>query len=75
MSTVLLVLVPTAFVAAALLGLSMCRLAALSDDTHAVAVAEWVAATHLAEHKAVLGDRACGQLALDSRGEAFRATG
>jgi hypothetical protein len=76
MLTVLVVLIPTAFVAAALLGLSMCRLAALSDDNQAVAVADWIATTsYLAERKSVATDRESGQLQIHPRGKAFRATG
>ncbi len=75
MLTVLIVLISTAFVAAALFGLSMCRLAALSDENQAVAVADWIATSCLAEHKAVAADRESAQLPFQPRGKAFRATG
>ncbi|MGO9322269.1 MAG: hypothetical protein ACLQBY_15910 [Solirubrobacteraceae bacterium] len=71
----LFVLVPAAVVAVALLGLSMCRLAALSDSDHAVALAEWTAAGCLAEQKAVPADRPREQISIDPRGGPFRATG
>ncbi len=45
--TVIVILVPAAWLAALLFGLTMCRLAALSDDSQAIAVAEWIATNHL----------------------------
>ena len=72
---VLFVLIPTVSVAIAWFGLSMCRLAALSDDNHAVALAEWIATSYLAEHKAVPADHPCEQIPFDHRGETFGATG
>lgn len=47
----LLILIAAAWLAVAFFALIMCRLAALSDDSRAVAVAEWIAASYLAEHK------------------------
>jgi hypothetical protein len=47
---VLVILISTAWLAVALFALTMLRLAALSDDSRAVALAEWIAASHLAEH-------------------------
>ena len=46
---VLVILISTAWLAVALFALTMFRLAALSDDSHAVALAEWIATRHLAE--------------------------
>lgn len=71
----LFVLIPTALVASALFGLGMCRLAARSDNKQAVAVAEWIATSHLAEPKAAPTDRLCEQLPFDPRRDVFRATG
>ena len=71
----LFVLIPTALVAVALFGLCMCRLAALGDNNHDVALADWIATSYLAEHKAVPADRPSERLQPDARGEAFRATG
>jgi hypothetical protein len=47
-----LILITSAFLAALFLALTICRVAALSDDSHAVAVTEWIAATYLAESDA-----------------------
>lgn len=71
----LFVLIPAVFVVFALLGLGMCRLAALSDHNHAVALAEWIATSHLTEHKAAHADSAWEQFWFDHRDDAFRATG
>lgn len=70
-----MVLIPAILVAFALLGLSMCRLAALSDHKHAVALAEWIATSYLAEHKAVPAEQPREQFRFDPRDEVFRATG
>src|ERR1017187_8011839 len=48
--TVLVILISTAWLAIALFALTMFRLAALSDRSNAVAWADWIAASHLAEH-------------------------
>jgi hypothetical protein len=71
---VLVVLIPTVLVASALLGLGMCRLAALSDNRHAVALADWIATTYLTEHQSVPADQLGEQLPIDL-GDAFRVTG
>jgi hypothetical protein len=47
-----LILITSAFLATLFLALTICRVAALSDDSHAVAVTEWIAATYLAESDA-----------------------
>jgi hypothetical protein len=72
---VLLILISTTLLVAAMFGLSMCRLAALSDKKHAIAWAEWIATSYLTEHKAVSTDSPREQLPFDSRDDAFRATG
>jgi hypothetical protein len=48
---VLVILISTAWLAVALFALTMFRLAALSDDSRAVALAEWIATSDLAEHR------------------------
>jgi hypothetical protein len=48
--TVLVILISIAWLAIALFALTMCRLAALSDRSDALACADWIAARHLAEH-------------------------
>lgn len=45
--TVIFIIVPATWLAALLFGLTMCRLAALSDDSQAMAVAEWIATNRL----------------------------
>jgi hypothetical protein len=72
---VLFVLIPTVLAAVALFGLSICRLAALSDHVHAAALAELIAASRLSERTAAPADRPCEQFPLDPQGETFRATG
>jgi hypothetical protein len=46
--SVLFVVIPMAWLAFAFLGLAMCRLGALSDRSHAAALAKWVADCHVA---------------------------
>jgi Tfp pilus assembly protein PilX len=72
---VLLVLILIAFVVFALLGLGMCHLAALSDENHALAVAKWIATSHLAEHEAMPAERPRTQIQFDFPDDAFHATG
>jgi hypothetical protein len=71
----LLVLIPAAITAVALLGLGMCRLAALSDSNQAVALADWIAASYRAEQKAGPVEPSREQIPLDPRAGPFRATG
>jgi hypothetical protein len=60
-------------VVVAMLGLRICRVAALSDRNSALALAEWLAASRLAVHQVVPTDRSGEQF--DSPSEAFRAAG
>jgi hypothetical protein len=75
------VLIPTAWLAVVLFALILCRLAALSDAFHDVALAEWIATTEridvssLAEHRGVLADGHGEQLPLDRQRGVDRATG
>jgi hypothetical protein len=62
-------------VVVAMLGLSMCRVATLSDRNSAVALREWIAASQLGERRVAPSDRAGEQFLFDSPGEAFRAAG
>ncbi len=71
----LLVLISVALVVAAVLGVGMCRLAALSDRQHANALADWGSHCYAIEREPWTADRAPEELPLDSQGEAFRATG
>jgi hypothetical protein len=48
---VIYVLIPLAWLAVVFLGLTMCRVGALSDRLHASALAEWVASTPHAERE------------------------
>jgi len=62
-------------VVVAVLGLSICRAAALSDRNNALALIEWLATSHLAVHQALPTDRSGAQFLFDPPGEAFRAAG
>ena len=53
----------------------MCRLAARSDDSEAVALAERIAMIHLAEHQDAPAGRAAEHLRHDPRRRFYRATG
>jgi hypothetical protein len=48
-----LILIPTAWLAIVFFALAMCRLAALSDDSRAVAFAEWIAVSYRGEREDV----------------------
>jgi hypothetical protein len=70
----LVILIASALVVVvALLGLSICRAAALSDRNSDLALTEWLAARHLDDRQAVPADRSSTRLFFDSPGEAFRA--
>jgi hypothetical protein len=75
LATVLLVVLPAALLAAILVGVGMCRLAALSDRHHAVALAEWIAASHRDPPGEMPTQGSAGQLRYDRPGEGFRAAG
>jgi hypothetical protein len=62
-------------VVVAVLGLSICRVAALSDRNSALALTEWLATSHLADRQLVPTDRSGAQFLFDPPGEAFRAAG
>jgi hypothetical protein len=64
---VLYILVPSAWLAMVFFGLTVCHLAALGDDSHAVAVADWIATSDLA-YQAVAPDRAAELLSFDPQG-------
>lgn len=49
----LLIIIPTAWLAVVLFALTMCRLAARSDDSRAVALAERVATSYPSERRSV----------------------
>jgi hypothetical protein len=63
---VLLLLIPGLWMAALFFGLAICRLARMSDDSQARALAEWFAMTT---------DATEGQLPGDDDEAAYRATG
>ena len=71
----LFVLIAVALVVAVVLGVGMCRLAALSDRRQAGALADWVSHCYAIEHEPWTADRPPEKLPFDSQGEAFRATG
>ena len=62
----LLILIPGLWLAALFFGLAICRLARMSDDSEARALAEWFAMT---------ADVPDGALPDDDEGAAYRATG
>jgi hypothetical protein len=72
---VVLVVFPAAFLAAILVGVGMCRLAALSDRHHAVALAEWIAASRQDPQGGMPTEGSAGQLRYERPGEGFRAAG
>jgi hypothetical protein len=65
----------TAWLAVVFFGLMMCRLAARSDDSHSVELAEWIAACRIAAREAPSTDKATEQLPFDAEPERYRATG
>jgi hypothetical protein len=71
----ILIIVPAAWLAALFLGLTMCRLAALSDYSQAVALAEWMASNRTQERASGLLDRTSEPLPADPGRGAYRATG
>jgi hypothetical protein len=68
-------LIAAAVVATVALGVSMCRLAALSDRKHAGALADWAVRGHGVEHEPWTVERLLEELPFDAEGEAFRAAG
>jgi hypothetical protein len=72
----LLILIASALVVVvAVLGLSICRVAALSDRNSALALAESIAARRLADRQMVSTGRAGEQFLFEASGEAFRTVG
>ena len=72
----LLILIAVALVVViAVLGLSMFRVAALSDRNSALSLTEWIAASRLAERQVAPADRTGEQFRFDPPDEAFRAAG
>jgi hypothetical protein len=71
----LLVIIAVALVAAVTLGMSMCRLAALSDRKQAGALADWSTRCYAIEGEPWSDERAPEELPFDAQGEAFRAAG
>ncbi|HEY5343389.1 MAG TPA: hypothetical protein VIJ66_06985 [Solirubrobacteraceae bacterium] len=72
----LFVLIASALVVAvAMLGLSICRIAALSDRDSALGLTKWLAASRLAERQVAPTDHAGEQFRFDPPDEAFRAGG
>jgi hypothetical protein len=70
-----LILITSAFLAVLFLALTMCRVAALSDDCHAVAVAEWIATTYLAERDAAPAEGPGEQQPSEAPRGAYRRAG
>ena len=72
----LVILIASALVAVvALLGLSICRVAARSDRNSAIALTEWLATRQLDERQVAPVDRPGTMLFFDSPSEAFHRVG
>ncbi|HEY4809732.1 MAG TPA: hypothetical protein VIH71_01620 [Solirubrobacteraceae bacterium] len=71
----LFVILAIALVAAVTLGMSMCRLAALSDRKQAGALADWNTRSYAIEREPWSVEGSPGELPFDAQGEAFRAAG
>ena len=76
----LFVLIPTAWLAVVFFALILCRVAALSDASHAVTLAEWIDTTEidtssLTEHRAVVADGDPERLPIDPQRGVYRAAG
>lgn len=71
----LLIFLVVVLVAALMLGVSMCRLAALSDRKQAGVLADWSALRFALEQESWSTERSPDELPLDPPGEAFRAAG
>jgi hypothetical protein len=69
-----LILIST-WLAVVVFGVILCRVAARSDDAHAVEMAAWIATNHLAEPGAPAADSPAERLAFDAQHEPYRATG
>jgi hypothetical protein len=65
----------SAWLAVVFFGLIMCRLAARSDDAHAVELADWIATNHVAGREAPPAESAAEQLPFDAQRGPYRATG
>jgi hypothetical protein len=73
--TALLLLIPTAWLAIVFFALAMFRLAAQSDDSQAVALAERIAMSYRAERKAGPAERPADELPLEAKRRLYRAAG
>ncbi len=71
----LLILVAAVWLTVVLFGLTMCHLAALSDESHTAALAEWVAANRLTERRAGAPERTLPRLQLERQRGGYRAAG
>jgi hypothetical protein len=73
--TALLVLIPTAWLAVVFFAVAMFRLAAQSDDSQAVALAERIATTYRAERRAGPAESPADQLPVEAKSRLHRAAG
>jgi hypothetical protein len=71
----LFVLIPAVLIVAALFGVGMCRLAALSDRQQEFALAEWIRANEVRASSSSSAEAQSEERPIDPPGEAFRATG
>jgi hypothetical protein len=72
---VLVILILIACLAAMLFGLTLLRAAAISDRSHASALAEWIAESDFAQQQDAPADPPVEHPRFDRRGGAYRATG
>jgi hypothetical protein len=71
-----LILIASALaVVVVVLGLSICRVAALSDRKTALALTEWLATSELADRQVLPTERSGAQFLFESQGETFRTAG
>ncbi len=75
MRTLIYVLIPAVWLAAMALGVTMCRLAALSDRSQAVALAEWLATSCRAQRENMASENLADLPPYEPKRGAYRATG
>jgi hypothetical protein len=72
---IFILIVGALVVVVVMLGLSICRVAALSDRNSALALAELIASGRLADRQMASTGRVGEQLLFEASGEAFRTVG
>jgi hypothetical protein len=72
---VLFVLISAGWLIVAVVGLAICRLGGLSDDSHVEALAEWIAANCITEDRSPPAEGGAERLPIDARFRTYRAAG